>query len=86
MRPVGTVTVDDVIVLTQQRTDESVIINQVRANRMVVPLQTGDIVRLQQAGVSSQVITAMQESPPVPPPAVYVEGDPYWRYHHYYYY
>ena len=90
MRPVGTVTVDDVIVLTQQRTDEAVIINQVHSGRMVTPLQTGDILRLQQAGVSQAVITAMQESPPVPPPAVYVEGDPYYdpyyHRHHYYYY
>ena len=90
-RPVGTVTVDDVIVMTQNRTPDDVIINQVHANRMVAPIQTGDILRLQQAGVSSLVITAMQESPPVPPPAVYVDGpgyygDPYYHRHHYYYY
>ena len=84
-------TVDDVLIMTQQRTPDDVIINQVHANRMVAPIQTGDILRLQQAGVSPLVITAMQESPPVPPPAVYVEGpgyygDPYYHRHHYYYY
>ena len=96
-RPVGTVTVDNVIVMSQNHTDDAVIINQVHANRMVAPIQTGDILRLQQAGVSPLVITAMQESPPVaPPPGVdrrraaargRLRTSPYY-YHrrHYYYY
>ena len=95
-RPVGTVTVDNVIVMSQNHTDDAVIINQVHANRMIAPIQTGDILRLQQAGVSPLVITAMQESPPVaPPPGVIVEGPPpggvyvepyYYHRRHYYYY
>jgi outer membrane lipoprotein SlyB len=95
-RPVGTVTVDEVIAMTQNHVDDGVIINQVRANRMVAPLQTGDLIRLRQFGVSNEVIRAMQESPPVPqgvivegapPPPVVVEGyyGPYYRPHRYYY-
>ena len=82
-------TVDDVIALTQNHTDEAIVINQIHAGHMVAPVQTGDVLRAQQAGVSPLVITAMQESPPVPPPAVYVEEpyDPYYYHHrHYYYY
>ena len=64
-QPVGTVTVDNVIAMTQQHVDDGIIINQVRAGRMVVPIQPDDIIRLKQFGVSPEVITAMQESPPV---------------------
>ena len=55
--------------------DDGVIINQVRANRMVAPLHTDDLIRLRQAGVNPEVIRAMQESPPVPQ-GVIVEGPP----------
>ena len=38
-------------------------------------MQSDDLIRLQQAGVSTEVIRAMQESPPVPR-GVIVEGGP----------
>jgi hypothetical protein len=93
-QPVGTVTPDQVIAMVQNHVDDGVIINQVRVNRMVVPLQGDDVIRLQQAGVSTDVIRAMQESPPVPrgviveqgppPPPVVVEGGYYYGGPHYY--
>ncbi len=93
-RPVGTVTVDNVIAMAQQRVDDSIIINQVRANRMVAPLQSDDVIRLQQNGISPEVIRAMQDSPPVPrgvivegpppppPGGVIIEGGPYYHRHY----
>jgi outer membrane lipoprotein SlyB len=74
-QPVGTETIDNVMAMTQQHVDDGIIINQVRTYRMVAPLTSEDIIRLQQAGVSTEVIRAMQESPPVPR-GVVVEGPP----------
>ena len=48
---------------------EELIINHVRAHGMVAPLQTNDLIVLQQQGVSSRVIQVMQ-APPIAQPAV----------------
>jgi len=61
----GAVTINDVIAMTQARVDEELIVNHIRANGMAAPLQTQDIIMLQQQGVSARVIKAMQE-PPLP--------------------
>jgi hypothetical protein len=66
--PVGTVTVDEVISMTQAHVDEEVIMNHVHTQRMVAPVQAADLVRLQESGVNTAVIKAMQDSPPLPPP------------------
>lgn len=94
-RPVaGQVTKEEVLSMTQARVDESLIINHVRAHGMVVPLNSGDIIMLQQSGVSPRVIAAMQQPPPQPQPTtviveerpapVIVGGYYYRRPHHYY--
>ena len=88
----GAVRIDDVVAMTQARVDDELIVNHVRAHGLAAPLQTGDIIFLQQQGVSTRVIKAMQEPPrmatrPVviqeaaPPPVViheYSYGPPYW--------
>jgi outer membrane lipoprotein SlyB len=85
---VGAVTVQDVVAMTRSGVTEEVIAGQVRSRGLVQPLQSADIIYLQQQGVSQQVILAMQQSPgpmaagpaPVmvaaPPPAVVV-AEPY---------
>jgi hypothetical protein len=81
------VTVDDVIRMTQDRTQESVIINQIRTTNSVYTLSTEDIERLNANGVSPNVIMEMQNRRPgnvvpvrvvaVPPPGpVYVVNPP----------
>jgi hypothetical protein len=96
----GAVRVDDVIAMTKSGVNEDLIINHVRANGMMAPLQTGDLIRMQQEGISPRVIAAMQASPPRPvqpvvieqpapaPPPVVLEygwGPRYYPPHRYYY-
>ena len=84
----GRVTKEDVVGMTQNRVDEALIINQIRSHGMLMPLNTNDIIWLQQNGVSPQVIATMQQMQP--PPTVIVEqpapvvvggyyGRPYYR-------
>ncbi len=99
--PAGAVTLDDVIAMTRAGVAEELIMNHVRANGMARPLQSSDLILLQQQGVSPNVIRVMQEPPQVaaqpvvvpgpPPRPVIVEEyyyDPYWypRPWHYPYY
>ncbi len=96
----GAVRIDDVVAMTQAGVDDELIVNHVRAHGVASPLQTGDLILLQQQGVSTRVIKAMQEPPPArpvvvreaaPPPVVvheYSYGPPLWGppyYHHRYY-
>ncbi len=60
----GAVTTADVVAMTKAGVNEDLIVNHVRANRMTAPLQTNDLIQLQQEGVSSKVIAQMQASPP----------------------
>lgn len=86
----GAVSTNDVIAMTKAGVNEELIMNHVRANGMVAPLQTGDLIQLQQQGVSPQVIAQMQASPPRPmqpvvvqqpaPPPIIVEEYPYRPY------
>jgi len=91
------VTVNDVINMSKSGVDEELIANHVRTHGVVAPLQTQDIILLQQQGVSKRVIATMQEPPvrpqPVviqqgPPPPVIIEeyryGHPYWGPPYYY--
>ncbi len=57
------VTMDEVIQLTQSGVGEQVIANQVRAQGVIAPLSTNDLVFLKQQGVSDLVITAWQQTP-----------------------
>jgi hypothetical protein len=86
----GAVSTNDVIAMTKSGVNEELIMNHVRANGMVAPLQTGDIIQLQQQGVNPRVIAQMQASPPRPvqpvvvqqpaPPPVIIEEYPYGPY------
>ena len=83
----GAVTTPDVIAMTRAGVDEDLIVNHIRAHGLAAPLQTSDVIYLQQQAVSKRVIEAMQTQPvatvpiqamqPVPvyaaPGPVYVE-------------
>ncbi|MGQ9504404.1 MAG: glycine zipper domain-containing protein [Thermogutta sp.] len=91
--PKGQATFEDVIAMTQANVSEELIINHIRINGMTRPPSADDIIRLQEAGVSVNVIKAMQEAPlrqspsnsrPIvireeaPPPVIIYERDPWW--------
>lgn len=65
----GAVTIDDVIAMSQAGVDDELIVTHIRANGVARPLETNDLIFLQQQGVSTRVIKAMQEPPPVERPA-----------------
>lgn len=91
-RPVaaGAVSMEDVIAMTQAGVNEEVIATHVRNNGVARPLQTTDLIALQNSHVSARVIRAMQEPPPqqpvvvqgAPPPVIVQEyyGPPYGYY------
>ena len=90
----GAVTVQDVVAMTHANIDQEVIVNHIHGHG-AVPLQTNDILYLQQQGVSPRVIETMQATPVqvpdagAPPSTVIVEERPYYYYrpyHHGYYY
>jgi hypothetical protein len=72
----GTVTVNDVITMTQSRVNDELIINHIRAHGMVAPPTANDLIVLQQYGVNPRVVQAMQESPPPQPATVLVQQQP----------
>ena len=84
----GAVTPNDVIAMTRANVNEELILNQIRVHG-AVPLQSQDLVTLQQQGISARVIATMQATPaqappqavvveqPAPPPVVVGVG-PYW--------
>jgi hypothetical protein len=88
----GAVSLEDVVSMTQAGVDDELIVNHIRAHGAARPLQTEDLIFLQQQGVSTRVIKAMQEPPPrparpvvvhesAPPPVViheYSYGPPLW--------
>lgn len=85
----GAVTIDDVITMTRAGVDENLIANHVRNNGMINTLTAQDLIMLQQQGVTSTVVQAMQAPPPqrvrqVATPApmivepVYYAPPPYW--------
>ena len=83
----GAASIDDVIAMTAAGVDDELIVNHVRIHGMAAPLQAPDLILLQQQGVSTRVIKAMQEPPrqpqtvaarPAPQRPVVVK-----EYHHY---
>lgn len=81
--PAGTVSITDVVAMTQSGVREDVIATHIRAHGMIRPLTTNDIIYLQRSGVSPTVVQAMQTLPPPaavagPPPAAppYVVSPP----------
>lgn len=59
----GKVTYDEVVAMTSAGVDEELIVRHIEINGMVRPLSTDDLITLQQSGVSSRVIKAMQTPP-----------------------
>lgn len=58
----GATSVDDVIAMSQAGVDPSLIVTHIQKNGTQRPIQSGDLIRLQQSGVSTPVIQAMQAS------------------------
>ena len=76
-RPVapGAVTIDEVIAMSQAGVADELIVNHIESHGVARIPSSADLIRLQQAGVSTAVVRAMQR--PVPPAAVVVpEGPP----------
>ena len=67
VRP-GAVTIDDVVMMTQAGVDDELIIAHIRANGVTRVPGTHELITLNNSGVSTAVIRAMQEPPPRPPP------------------
>ena len=88
----GAVHLDEVIAMTKAGVDDELIVNHINVHGTAAPLQTSDLIYLQNNGVSTRVIKAMQNPParkpstvvvrePTPPPVVVQEyhyGHPYW--------
>ena len=70
------VTLSDVVEMTSAGVNEELIVNHVRAHGIAAPLQTSDLIFLQQQNVSTRVIKAMQEPPPRPVRTVMVREAP----------
>ena len=86
----GAVSPEDVAAMTRAGVNEEVIINQIHAHGISRPLLAGDLIALQQQGVTPRVIEVMQQSlaaqaPPVAYPAYDPYGYPGYYYRPYYY-
>ncbi|MFH1923960.1 MAG: glycine zipper domain-containing protein [Planctomycetota bacterium] len=62
----GSVSIEDVVMMSQAGVDDQLIINHVRANGVTRVPGPHELVSLTQQGVSSAVVRAMQEPPPAP--------------------
>jgi Glycine zipper len=69
----GAATPNDVVAMTRAGVPEEVIINHIRYHGMAAPLQAGDLIVLQQQGVSGRVVQTMQAPPQVPGQPVMVQ-------------
>jgi hypothetical protein len=84
---VGAVSVGEVLNMVHSGVNEELIVNHIRAHGMAAPLQSNDLIMLQQQQIPLSVVKAMQECPQPrgqtvvvaqPPPAVIVEPYPYY--------
>jgi hypothetical protein len=93
--PPGGVNVPDVVAMSRSGVNEELIVNHIRANGMAHPVQAGELIQLQQEGVSPRVIATMQATPPqvaavpgpapIPAPVPYYyppPPPPYWGYYY----
>lgn len=64
--PPGAVQISEVITMSNAKVGEQLIITHIRANGMVAPITSSDLITLKQAGVSDAVVLAMQEPPRQP--------------------
>jgi outer membrane lipoprotein SlyB len=73
--PVGAVTINDVVAMTRAGVSEEVMVTHVQSRGMAAPLQAGDLIVLQQQGISPRVVQAMQ-APPAVAPVAYAQPVP----------
>lgn len=71
----GAVTVDQVIELSIAGVDDQLIVNHIQANGVAAPPGAAELIRLQQNGVSSRVVSAMQHPPEPQTQQVIVEKE-----------
>lgn len=93
--PPTAVSVNDVVAMSRSGIDEQLIVNQLSANGLQRPLQSNDVIYLQQNGVNPRVIGVMQQTrvaAPAAPPVIVADpyyGPGYWGpgpgYYHPYY-
>ncbi len=86
--PTGSVTIADVVAMSHAGVPEQVIVTHIRSHGPAQPLQAGDLIALQQQGISPAVVQALQTSTPQvatagPPSVAVVEAYPppppvYW--------
>jgi hypothetical protein len=57
------VTPNDIIAMTKAGVKDELIINHIRAHGLAAPLQSNDLIGMQQQGVSPRVVAVMQSTP-----------------------
>ncbi len=67
MAPRGSVTVEDIIAMSQAGVPESVIVSHIQIHGVTHPLSAADLIRLQNAKVSEAVMNAAQRASATPP-------------------
>lgn len=72
----GGVTITDVVAMTQAGVADDVIATHIRYHGVAQPLQTADLIQLQNNNVSPRVVQAMQQPPAQPGPVVVQQGPP----------
>ncbi len=58
--PPSAVSMQDVITMSQNQIDKSLIVNQIQANGVTAPLTSQDLIALKQQGIDTDVVQAMQ--------------------------
>ena len=82
--PPGALTIPDVVAMSRNNVDDGLIINQIHVRGLAAPVQSADVIYLQQQNVSRNVIAVMQSQPVAvypPPGAAVVGGDPGYYYY-----
>ncbi len=92
--PPGGVSVTDVVAMTKAGLPESVVVSHIESHGMTQPVGPGELIQMQNEGVSPAVMSATQRPPraivvPARPPGPVVIGapccGPYPNYHHRHY-
>jgi hypothetical protein len=82
---VGAATIEEVVAMTRSNVDPRLIQNYVRTSGVARPLTASDVIYLNNAGVSVDVIQAMQNPPtPVAPAPIVAQAPPVVVEEHYY--
>jgi hypothetical protein len=79
--PTGVVSVGDVVSMTKAGVPEDAIVTHIQNHGVAAPLQSADLIALQQQGVSPRVMQAMQAPAPAGAaygPNPYAVPPPYW--------